>query len=200
MKCSKKIDLDVFLRDKLNMLSAKSNMCHPVEIAYYETKKAVDYFFFNDEYHINVLKLYISLINHIGNCIILSEFSEASGKCDETLNIVRTFTGLQFPRMEIFINNYILCKILSGELDNDSAMGLYKNLLSRNNYSADMLLIRNNYAVILCMIENYDSAEALFAELLNEIISNDTYYEYFILNNCMMYHLLKSDYSTSTLH
>jgi hypothetical protein len=191
--CSDKVKTDTFIQDKLNILYAKSNMNFPVETAYYETKKSVDYFTSQNDDRINITKLYVSLVNHIGNCIILSKLEEAISMSKMAFKTINTFSCLHFPRTENLVNNFILCGVLSNKIELKIAKILFEKIINQSKKVADTLLIKNNYFVILCLLKDFNRAESIIEELLqdlNEFEENDAYYQYFILNNYMMFKLL----------
>ena len=188
---SKKYPLDSYMKDMCYIFYLKSNMYFEIQIAFYCTKKALNYFSKNISIYNNQQYL-VSVINHSANCIVLNKYEEAYELIyNLTFNNSMIFDKL-YP--ELLSNNFILSCYLSNKCSSKEAI---KNMEIISKYeSADKILIQNNLTVLYAESGNFKKAIELSENLYKKIKKEyevDEYYKYFIINNYSILNFLNGN-------
>ena len=196
-----KSSTDSVMRNRKYDLFLKSNIYSKIEIAFYQTKKALDYYDLRK--NTDLYKYYIALLNHSGNELVLGEHKMAYEHTITAINMIKTFPNIAFLKQEVLINNHILSGYLFGIYSTTQCIDLLNRYKNKFDNFADELLINNNLVAFFILNKDFENALEISEELYNQVTlmdDTDSYYAYFIINNYMiLQHLLGNSEQVSQL-
>ena len=194
--------VDVDFRIEYYDFLSKNNYTYVIDNQYEQTKQAVD-FFLNCDYIPGKSLCIRALINHIGNAVVMGNYSEVSDLSKTCFKLIDRYNETRHFLPEV-INNYVISIILSNSAQINKPMVLeyikcFEELLS--NITSDeiqRILLKINYGLMLFLADDDNGSLMIYQELYDTIEKEtgiDDYYRYFIINN----YLLISGYVNNNL-
>lgn len=166
----------------LNVIYRKFSYVSEYDLSINYVKKSVDFF---RDYKKNYYKAYyISLNNLLSLYIINMDLKNAIKIKKEIEDLIISKSNINFPRIEIAKNNFILYNYFSQEISVKKAVLELEKLYNETVDSADYIFLASNYAVFMMLNNNLEEAkEILLKELDNVKNEQEGAYNYRIIIN-----------------
>ena len=166
----------------LNVIYRKFSYVSEYDLSINYVKKSVDFF---RDYKKNYYKAYyISLNNLLSLYIINMDLKNAIKIKKEIEDLIISKSNINFPRIEIAKNNFILYHYFSQEISVKKAVLELEKLYNETVDSADYIFLASNYAVFMMLNNNLEEAkEILLKELDNVKNEQEGAYNYRIIIN-----------------
>lgn len=164
----------------------KSNAFYSVEIAYYYTNKAYQFFKATSSQNVYLNKFYISLLNHSANETVLGKYEEAYKLLIDATNLIHINSCLKSIHEDILVNNLSISGYLLGLYTPQECIKALEMIIAKKLDGADNVLISSNLSIFYTIVGNYNKALSILSELYWKIKYNDdidVYYQYYIYNN-----------------
>ena len=192
----------ILLKKRLNIIKRVANSIHNIDVSAVFVKDAFDYF---GNSLLDIRQYYICLENYTTILINQGDFEEAYNIAVQGFEIEKSNADIEFPRIQLIRNNYILAGYLSGYLDEDDCIHLYEEMLSEMPIISERLFYNSNLSIFWALKDNPQKA---FDILHNEaLLHYDTeekegLYQYRVVTNTAIYqHLLgQSDVAVRQLN
>src|SRR5690606_1666209 len=147
--------------------------------------------------YIYPIQYYMSLSNHAGNLITAGDFDSSHKYAKDAIGLVNLYGEINFPRIEVPINNFILSGYLSKSLNTKECIQLIESLFKYLGDSIDQrILLRNNFIIFKALNNELEDAFTLakqLTEMLSKATRKDAYYEYFLGINFSVINYLVGD-------
>lgn len=190
---SQRINYDDTANKRLYIIKRVANSIHNIDVSAVFVKDAFDYFG-NSLYGIRDIKqYYICLGNYTTILINQGDFEKAYNIASQGFEIERNNKDIDFPRIQLIRNNYILSGYLSGNLNEDTCIRLYEDMLSGIDIISERLFYNSNLSIFWALKNNPQKA---FDILYNEaLLHYDTeekegLYQYRVVTNTAIYQYL----------
>ena len=168
-----------FAQKGLHALGRKWGAIFSVERAVSKTEESVKYFR-NGLYPSQYL---MALNNHAANLILLNRNTEAMSYLNEALSVVEHYPNIPINRMYL-LNNYILCAVLSGELEPEVAHRKLLPIMSEKEFGDWAIIFKLNCAIYMALSGNIADAEKMLYELEHSVQEiDDDYYLFYVYAN-----------------
>lgn len=151
----------------LNVIYRKYSYVSEYDTSINEVKKSVDFFRTNQKIYYKAF--YIALNNLFSLYIINMNLDKAKVIKNEIENLKLVKNNINFPRLEIAENNFILYYFFSKEISIIESLNSFRQLYENNKASADHILITSNYAVFMMLNNNLEDAKKVLLDELNNI-------------------------------
>ncbi|WP_349966927.1 ATP-binding protein [Roseburia faecis] len=199
---SERLNYDDTAKKRLNIIKRVANSIHNIDVSAVFVKDAFDYF---GNSLLDIRQYYICLGNYTTILINQGDFEEAYNIAVQGFEIEKSNADIEFPRIQLIRNNYILAGYLSGYLDEDDCIHLYEEMLSEMPIISERLFYNSNLSIFWALKDNPQKA---FDILHNEaLLHYDTeekegLYQYRVVTNTAIYqHLLgQSDVAVRQLN
>ena len=145
---SQRLNYDDTATRRMYIIKRVANSIHNIEISSVFVKDAFLYFE-NKLYGIRDIKqYYISLVNFSTILINRGEFSKAYNLIIKGFNIESSNRDIEFPRIQLLRNNYIISGYLSGNLNEDECILLYEKIILDIPYIiSERLFYKSNLSI-----------------------------------------------------
>lgn len=191
---SERLNYDDTANKRLNIIKRVANSIHNIDVSSFFVKDALDYFGNSLSGIRDIKQYYICLGNYTTILINQGAFEEAYNIAVQGFEIERNNRDIEFPRVQLIRNNYILAGYLSGNLGEDDCIHLYEEMLSEMPIIPERLFYNSNLSIFWALKDNPQKA---FNILHNEaLLHYDTeekegLYQYRVVTNTAIYqHLL----------
>ncbi len=196
-RLSKMSKIDENLKILSNIIQRVSPSLYNTDVAYLKTKKSFE--FFETKKNIYPKEFIMVATNYIAMCICSSRYDEALAiSTQASIFLAETFTN-DFPHIFKFMNNCVLSRYLSKELNEHQCYNELESICKLNPEYEKNKLLKNNKAIYLSF-KNLDTAINIMYTLYNENklnVHND-YYTYLFTFNYIVFLLLKNDYAEAS--
>lgn len=148
----------------LNVIYRKYSYVCEYDLSINYVKKSVEFFKENKK---NYYKAYYISLNNLFSLYIINMDSKRAGNIKQEIeNLIISKNNINFPRAEIFKNNFILYKYFFEKTTVQQTVLEFKKLYDETEGSADHIFVASNYAVFLMLKNNLEEAkEILLKEL-----------------------------------
>lgn len=191
---SERLNYDDTANKRLNIIKRVANSIHNIDVSAVFVKDAFDYFGNSLSGIRDIKQYYICLGNYITILINQGDFDGAYKISVQGFEIERNNSDIEFPRIQLIRNNYILAGYLSGNLDEDDCILLYEEMLSEMPIISERLFYNSNLSIFWALKDNPQKA---FDILHNEALlhynteEKEGLYQYRVVTNTAIYqHLL----------
>lgn len=171
----------------INILRRKANSMHECNYAEKHIKRSVEYFspIQGQKAPLNPIQYLMSLGNHAGILIECGKFYEAYIEIKKAQDLVKN-NNINFPRLQIIDNNYLLSVYLSNNSKKRQVLYAYKKILNLTQ-NADNIFITSNYCALLAVNgETHKACNILENEKLKLSLSSEPFYACCVYNNLIV--------------
>lgn len=198
---SSRINYDECATNRLNIVKRVSNSVHNIDTSSLFVKDAFDYFGNTSYGIINIRQFYMSLVNYSTILINNGKFEEAYKLTLSGFKIEHDNPDIDFPRIELLRNNYILSGYLSKNINEDDCIFLYKKILnSISNIISERLFYVSNLSIFfaikgdpLCAYNTLNDE----AKLHYKDDEKEGLYKYRVITNTAIYKYLIGEKETA---
>ncbi len=167
---------------------SKANIFFSVDISHRLTYSASNYFRKNYKILPSPYHLYISLLNHSANCLVMGEYENCIKCSVEIYELINQNSNLEFNNLDAVVNNFHISSILLNPLKKNFKIAIkeLKSILRYNSNNIDNILLKINISVLETYNNNFEKGFEIIKELFEEykyIDDLDAYYKYIIINN-----------------
>lgn len=180
----------------INILRRKANSMHECNYAEKHIKRSVIYFapLPGQKAPLNPIQYLMSLGNHTGILIECGKFNEAYTEIKKAQDLVLNNNNINFPRLHIIDNNYLLSVYLSDNSQKKHVLLAYSKLLNLSQ-NADNVFILSNYCALLAVNGKTKKAYDILENIKSELSSNsEQFYECCVYNNLLVLKLYFKKY------
>lgn len=201
---SERLNYDDTAQKRLNIIKRVANSIHNIDVSAVFVKDAFDYFGNSLSGIRDIKQYYICLGNYTTILINQGSFEEAYNIAVQGFETEKNNRDIEFPRIQLIRNNYILAGYLSEKLNEDDCIHLYDKMLTEMPLISERLFYNSNLSIFWALKGNPKKA---FDILHNEsLLHYDTeekegLYQYRVVTNTAIYlHLLgKTDVAVRQL-
>jgi len=174
IQLSYKLEYDDNAIKYINILRRRSNAIHDCNISKEYMRSSIEFFVNMDCKEIYPIQYFLCLNNYIGVLCQCGNFCEA-GKCALQLqHFIMNHRDIKYPRMEIFVNNYLLALLFSKKISIEKCLEIYSNTFRDNvGGNADRVFLLCNLSVLQMRMYDYESAYRTLDNLYNNIDFNN---------------------------
>ncbi|MCM1410160.1 MAG: ATP-binding protein [Lachnospiraceae bacterium] len=188
---SGRINYDDTAAKRMYIIKRVANSIHNIEISSVFVKDAFKYFGGSVSGIRDVKQYYISLVNLSTILINEGEFDKAYNITMKGFNIEDNNQDVDFPRIQLLRNNYIISGYLSGNLNEDECILLYKEILSAMpNIISERLFYKSNLSIFWALKDEPKKAYDIIqeeAKLHYDIEEKEGLYQYRVVTNSSIY-------------
>lgn len=191
---SDRLNYDDTANKRLNIIKRVANSIHNIDVSSIFVKDSFDYFGNSLSGIRDIKQYYICLGNYTTILINQGAFEEAYNIAIQGFEIERNNRDIEFPRIQLIRNNYILAGYLSGNLDEDSCIYLYEEMLSEMPLISERLFYKSNLSIFWAL---KDAPQKAYNILHDEAVlhydkeEKEGLYQYRVVTNTSIYqHLL----------
>lgn len=188
---SGRLNYDDTATKRLYIIKRVANSIHNIEVSSVFVKDAFEYFG-NSAFGIrDIYQYYISLVNLSTILINQGEFNKAYNITIEGFNVENNNRDIEFPRIQLLRNNYIISGYLSGVFDEDECISLYEEmLLTIPNVISERLFYKSNLSIFWALKDEPQKAYNIIqeeAKLHYNIEEKEGLYQYRVVTNSSIY-------------
>lgn len=191
---SKRLNYDSTANKRLNIIKRVANSIHNIEISAVFVKDAYEYFGNSSSGIRDIKQYYICLGNYTTILINQGEFETAYSIALKAFEIEKNNNDIEFPRKQLIRNNYILAGYLTENLNEDTCILLYEEMLCGMPLMSERLFYISNLSIFWALKENPQKAlEILCAEASEHYDTEEKegLYQYRVVTNTAIYqHML----------
>lgn len=188
---SGRLNYDDTATKRMYIIKRVANSIHNIEVSSVFVKDAFIYFGNSASGIRDVYQYYISLVNLSTILINQGEFDKAYKIAIEGFNIENNNRDIDFPRIQLLRNNYIISGYLSGILNEDECILLYEEILSAMpNVISERLFYKSNLSIFWALKDNPQKAYNIIqeeAKLHYDIEEKEGLYQYRVVTNSSIY-------------
>lgn len=190
---------DESAQSRFHLLNRISNSLYSCEIAANKMKKAVEYFGANSKtggLWRDLKQFYLANVNYAGILCLNGRFAESYKKNEEIIELFQQFPEYPFPRINIFLNNYLISGYLSHQLSKKECLNMFEKFITMLPLCAERLFYISNYSIFLTLSGNISQAIDCLekeAKLQNTQIDKENLYNYRVNLNLGVYYFLLGD-------
>ena len=174
IQLSSKLGYDDNAIKYINILRRRSNAIHDCNISKEYMRSSVDYFANMNCKEIYPVQYFLCLNNYIGVLCQCGDFGEAGEYAILLQHFIMHHRDIQYPRMEIFVNNYLLALLFSNKISTEKCLEIYNNTFGNNlRDNADQVFLLCNLSVLYMRMHKYESAYKILDNLYNNINFNN---------------------------
>lgn len=201
---SARINYDDTATKRLNIIKRVANSIHNIEFSAVFVKDAFDYFGNGLSGIRDIKQYYICLGNYTTILLNQGDFEAAYNIALQGFVIEKNNSDIEFPRIQLLRNNYILAGYLSGNLNEDTCIYLYEEMLLEIPLISERLFYNSNLSIFWALKDNPQKAfDILYNEALQHYDTEEKegLYQYRVITNTAIYqHLLgKTDLAIQQL-
>lgn len=186
-----RLNYDDTATKRMHIIKRVANSIHNVEVSSVFVKDAFEYFGSSAFGIRDVYQYYISLVNLSTILINQGEFDKAYNIIIEGFNIENNNRDIEFPRIQLLRNNYIISGYLSGALNEDECILLYEEMLSAMpNVISERLFYKSNLSIFWALKDEPQKAYNIIqeeAKLHYDIEEKEGLYQYRVVTNSSIY-------------
>lgn len=174
IQLSSKLGYDDNAIKYINILRRRSNAIHDCNISKEYMRSSVDYFANMNCKEIYPVQYFLCLNNYIGVLCQCGDFGDAGEYAILLQHFIMHHRDIQYPRMEIFVNNYLLALLFSNKISTEKCLEIYNNTFGNNlRDNADQVFLLCNLSVLYMRMHKYESAYKILDNLYNNINFNN---------------------------
>lgn len=190
---SERLNYDDTANKRLNIIKRVANSIHNIDISAVFVKDAFDYFGNCPSGIRDIKQYYICLGNYTTILINQGAFKEAYQVAVHGFEIEKNNGDIEFPRLQLLRNNYILAGYLSENLDENDCIYLYEEMLSEMPLISERLFYNSNLSIFFALKDNPQKAfDTLQKEALLHYNTEEKegLYQYRVVTNTSIYQYL----------
>lgn len=188
---SERLNYDDAATKRMYIIKRVANSIHNIEVSSVFVKDAFEYFGSSASGIRDIKQYYISLVNFSTILINQGKFDKAYNILIEGFNIENDNRDIEFPRIQLLRNNYIISGYLSGNLNEDECILLYEEiLLDMPNVISERLFYKSNLSIFWALKDNPQKALDILqneAKLHYDIEEKEGLYQYRVVTNTSIY-------------
>lgn len=188
---SERLNYDDTATKRMYIIKRVANSIHNIEISSVFVKDAFEYFGSSASGIRDIRQYYISLLNFSTILINQGEFGKAYNIIIEGFNIEDDNQDIEFPRIQLLRNNYIISGYLSGNLSEDECILLYEEiLLDMPNIISERLFYKSNLSIFWALKDEPQKAFNVLQEeamLHYDAEEKEGLYQYRVVTNTSIY-------------
>lgn len=144
---------DSYAYVKMEVLNRISNSTKPDELALPDIKNAACYFRkeINEGRSDEIGQLYKALTNLCASYCDNGQYEKSLEVTEEMQILEDEYTGVNFPRPEIYCNTNLIASFLCGKLTAEDCVSRYDELIAASSESAENIFVMSNYAIMLAL-------------------------------------------------
>ena len=188
---SERLNYDDTATKRMYIIKRVANSIHNIEVSSIFVKDAFEYFGGSASGIRDIKQYYISLVNFSTILINQGEFNKAYNIIMEGFNIENNNQDIEFPRVQLLRNNYIISGYLSGNLNENECILLYEEILSdMPNIISERLFYKSNLSIFWALKDDPQKALNILqkeAKLHYDIEEKEGLYQYRVVTNTSIY-------------
>ena len=170
IQLSSKLEYDDNAIKYINILRRRSNSLHDCNISKEYMRSSIDFYVNTNCREIYPVQYFLCLNNYIGVLCQCGNFCEAGEYATLLQHFIMNHRDIQYPRMEIFVNNYLLSFLFSDKISTEKCLEIYNNTFGDDlSGNADRFFILCNLSVLHMRTHDYESAYKILDNLYNNI-------------------------------
>lgn len=190
---SERLNYDDTANKRLNIIKRVSNSIHNIDVSAVFVKDAFVYFGNSLSGIRDIRQYYICLGNYTTILINQGAFEEAYNIAVCGFEIERNNRDIDFPRIQLIRNNYILAGYLSKNLNEDTCIQLYEDMLLEMPIISERLFYNSNLSIFWALKNNPRKAYDILhneALLHYDMQEKEGLYQYRVVTNTAIYQYL----------
>lgn len=197
---SQRLNYDDTAMKRIHIVKRVANSIHNIEVSSVFVKDAFNYFGDSASGVRDIRHYYISLVNYSTILINQGEFDTAYNLIIDGLNVEKDNRDVEFPRIELLRNNYIISGYLSGNLSEDECILIYNEILSDIPIISERLFYKSNLSIFWALKNEPQKAYDILheeAKLHYEEDEKEGLYQYRVITNTSIYQYLLGDHDNA---
>ena len=199
---SQRLNYDDTAMKRTHIVKRVANSIHSIETSSVFVQDAFKYFGSSVSGVRDIRHYYISLVNYSTILINQGEFDKAYNLTIDGINLERDNIDVEFPRIELLRNNYIIAGYLSGNLGEDECILIYDEMLSDMPIISERLFYKSNLSIFLALKNEPQKAFDVLheeAKLHYEGDEKEGLYQYRVVTNTSIYQYMLGDHDNAII-
>ncbi len=192
LNLGERIAFDSSAEKTLNVLRRKSSCLHPPAFAALNVKKSLDFFgpppdsdiIAAPRYH---NEYYMALCNYVATTLMAGKFDESAKGAKVFLSFIRRQSNVQFPRIEMPLNNCVIALYLANEASAEESVIELMNILETIRAEVTTSIVINvNLAILKTLCGDVLNGQKLLQrqkEVLDDYQNVEFYYSFLVKSN-----------------
>ncbi len=197
---SQRLNYDDTAMKRVHIIKRVANSIHNIEVSSAFVQDAFNYFGSSASGVRDIRQYYISLVNYSTILINQGKFEQAYNLIIDGLNIEKDNSDVEFPRIELLRNNYIIAGYLSGNLSEDECILIYDEILSDMPVISERLFYKSNLSIFFALKNEPQKAFDLLhneAKLHYEEDEKEGLYQYRVITNTSIYQYMLGNHENA---
>lgn len=199
---SQRLNYDDAAMKRIHIVKRVANSIHDIEMSSVLVQDAFNYFGSSVSGVRDIRHYYISLVNYSTILINRGDFDKAYNLTIDGINIERDNSDVDFPRIELLRNNYIIAGYLSGNLGEDDCILIYDEMLSDMPIISERLFYKSNLSIFWALKNEPQKAFDVLheeAKLHYEGDEKEGLYQYRVVTNTSIYQYMLGDHNNAII-